>query len=451
MTDYIDVFNTYVMGSAQILTGFYFFTKFLQAKVRFSFYLIFSIVCLAMIKVIPSGSLMEFFVYVLLLIVSGIFVCHADWMASILYAALTVEIMQISFDIVDSLLTILYPFFSSFHQGAVGIVFSVLGNMALLLAALCYHMAYRYFCDYETENKRYVLMILTPVFMIFCIGEYISSTVYGNVIVTDENGLLYMEDAKHYQILAIRLLALASLFCVMAAYKKILQNFRLSMELSLLEQEEHSLNQYVEETRERYEKTKSFRHDIKNHMMIVKELLQNGKPQQALQYIGDLEDMTKELSFPYCTNNPVADILLGNKLGRAKRMGIDVHCSLALPVHCFVRDIDFGIILSNALDNAVCACKKMEGSADRYIQVTGRIQGDFLLLEIENSFRGNGLSGRGTGLSNIERVAKKYHGAMQVKTQGNVFTLSVLLIIPQHPERIPQQFGSYDAPDSRKS
>lgn len=43
-------------------------------------------------------------------------------------------------------------------------------------------------------------------------------------------------------------------------------------ELSLLEQEEHSLLQYVEAAKERYEKTKSFSHDIKNHITVVKNL-----------------------------------------------------------------------------------------------------------------------------------------------------------------------------------
>ena len=46
---------------------------------------------------------------------------------------------------------------------------------------------------------------------------------------------------------------------------------------------------------------------------------------------------------------------------------------------------------------------------------------------------------KGTGLSNIKAVAEKYSGAMSIETQGNVFVLQVLLIIPQHPESISQQ------------
>ena len=60
-------------------------------------------------------------------------------------------------------------------------------------------------------------------------------------------------------------------------------------------------------------------------------------------------------------------------------------------------------------------------------------------MEIENSFQGRGMLREGTGLSNIRAVAEKYHGAMSIKTQGTVFVLHVMLIIPQHSEDIPRQ------------
>ena len=55
-----------------------------------------------------------------------------------------------------------------------------------------------------------------------------------------------------------------------------MESFKLSRELSLLELEKHSLNQYVEEAKIRYEKTKSFRHDVKNHISIVKDWYRMG-------------------------------------------------------------------------------------------------------------------------------------------------------------------------------
>lgn len=445
MADYIDFFNKYVMGNVQMLAGFYFLTVFLKKKIRLIYYLLFAVFGIVIIRVIQTGSIAEFLAYFLLLTAGGIFVCHADREAAILYAALTVGIMQLSYGVVNSLLSMLYPLLFSFGQKIVGIAFMILGNAALLAAAFCCQIICRFFrcignfSYYETIKKQYVLMILTPILMIFLMGEYISSVVYGNTTVIGNSGITV--HTNHYRMLMIQLLGMASLLCIMFAYKKILENLRLSAELSLLEQEEHSLNQYVEEAKTRYEKNKSFRHDIKNHITVVKKLLQKGKAAQALDYIRDMERMTEELSFPCNTNNPVADILIGNKLGLARSMGIDVSCSLFLPYPCPVRDIDFGIILSNALDNAVCACRCMDNNAGKYIRVTGRMQGDFILLEVENSFQGKGTFRQGTGLSNVKSVTEKYNGAMSVDVQNTAFILSVLLIIPQHSESIPRQIG----------
>jgi len=67
------------------------------------------------------------------------------------------------------------------------------------------------------------------------------------------------------------------------------------------------------------------------------------------------------------------------------------------------------------------------------------MQGDFLMMETRNSFRGKGAFKKGTGLSNVKKAAEKYDGAMSIETQENVFILYVLLAIPQHPDDISQQ------------
>ena len=445
MTEHMELIYQWLTLSVQIFFGTYFFARFLRRKIKLCFYLPFSLCAAWVIYSVPGGTMAELAVFALLLAAAGIWAGRADWRPAVLYAVLVVEIMQLCYGIVNSLLSILYPFLSAFDQKAVGLVFMMAGEMtSLLLAGFCYGMVRRRFAEemysfhygiYSVLEKQYMLLVFIPILLILIMEEYIHSFIYG-MVVTDVSGTEFDLYTNHYQMLAMQLLGVASLFCILFAYKKLLQSFCLSTELSLLEQKEHSLNQYVEEAKSRYEKTKSFRHDIKNHIAVVKELLQSGKTEEAVHYIGDLEDIAEELLFPCSTNNPVVDILVGNKLGIAKSMGIDVCCSLLLPYPCGLRDIDLGIILSNALDNAIHACKTMEAGAERYIRISGRIQGDFLMMEVENSYQGKDGFQKGTGLSNIKRVAEKYNGAMSVKTQGKVFLLHVLLIIPQCQENI---------------
>lgn len=448
MTDYMDFFNRDVMGIVQVLTGLYFYSRLLRKKGKIYFYVLIATIWIAAMKALPSGRAMEFLVFVLLLVLSGTAVWRADLKTAVLYAALTVEVMQLSYGIVNNLLGILYPHMSSFDPYAVGAVFAIFGNIALLPAVICYRAICRYFSYYEMIEKRYVLTVLIPILMIFLMGEYINYVMVNDLNIMDgSEGAAYQ---NHYLMLAIQLFGMASLFCIMAAYKKLLQNFRLQTELSLLEQEEHSLHQYVEEAKANYEKTKAFRHDIRNHMTVMKELLSCGRSEDALRYITDMEGVTEELSYPCSTNNLVVDILMRNKLGLAKNMGIDANCQLVLPCPCPVRDIDLCVILSNALDNAIHACKKTDDDAERYICVTGHMQGDFMLLEIENSYDGKDVIRQGTGLSNIKTVAEKYQGTMSIQTRGTVFTLSVLLIIKQHSDDSSRQKTLFINTGSRK-
>ncbi len=455
MAEYLDFFNIYILGVMETFFQLYFLAKILKKKMWTPFYFLFAVGAVITNEFIPSGTIIGFVVFVLLISICGAFACHANFKDSILYATLTTEIMMLCSGIVNSLMSLQYPWLPAFFHEAGNIAVMLICEAASsLLSVFCYCIVYRYFsrddlypvdalCPADAPDTamgmQQMFLIFVPILMIFIMSNYINAIEYDFQfeILVDKGPAEHL--FSHGQMLSMYFLGLASLFCILFSYKKLQQNFRLSTELSLLEQQEHSLNQYVEEAKARYDRTKSFRHDIRNHIAVVKKLLQGGKLEEAVSYIEDMDDMAEKMSFPCSTNNPVVDILVGNKLGIAKSMGIDVDCSLLLPYPCSLRDIDICIVLSNALDNAIRAVKSLGTATEKYICVSGRLQGDFLMMEIENSFRGNGAFKKGTGLSNINAVAEKYGGAMSIETQENVFVLHVLLIIPQHSESSTQQ------------
>jgi len=455
MAEYLDFFNIYIMGVMETSFQLYFLAKNLKKKMWPPFYFLFAAGAVITNEFIPSGTIIGFVVFVLLISICGVFACHANFKASLLYAMLTTELMLLCSGIVSSLMSLPYPWLPAFFRETGNIAAMLLCEAAsFLLSGFCYYILYRYFswdelypvdalCPADapdtTMGMQQMFLIFVPILMIFIMSNYINAIEYDFQfeILADKGPAGHF--FSHGQMLAMYCLGLASLFCILFSYKKLQQIFRLSTEISLLEQQEHSLTQYVEEAKTRYDETKSFRHDIRNHIAVVKKLLQNGKLEEAITYMEDLDDMAEKMSFPCSTNNPVVDILVGNKLGIAKSMGIDVGCSLLLPYPCGIRDIDICIVLSNALDNAIRAVKSLDAGMEKYIRVSGRIQGDFLMMEIQNSFQGKGAFKKGTGLSNVKKVAERYGGAMSIETQENVFVLHVLLIIPQHPESSAQQ------------
>ena len=453
MAEYLDFFNIYIVGVIETSFQIYFLSKILKKRIGPPFYALFAAGVVIAGEFVPGGTIVGFVVFVLLIFICGAFVCHANFKDSILYATLTTEIMMLCSGIVSSLMSLPYPWLPAFFHEPGNIAAMLICEAAsFLLSGFCYYIVYRYFsmdalCPADapdtTMGMQQMFLIFVPILMIFIMSNYINAIEYDFQFEILEDKGPAGHFFSHGQMLAMYFLGLASLFCILFSYKKLQQSFRLGTEISLLEQQEHSLNQYVEEAKTRYDETKSFRHDIRNHIAVVKNLLQSGKLEEAVSYMEDMDDMAEKMSFPCSTNNPVVDILVGNKLGIAKSMGIDADCSLLLPYPCGIRDIDICIVLSNALDNAIHAVRGLDDSIEKYIRVSGRIQGDLLMIEIENSFPGKGVFKKGRGLSNIKKVVEKYDGAMNIETQENVFVLHVLLFIPQHPESSPQQMDEH--------
>ncbi len=437
MADYTDFFWTYVMVSLEMFAGFYFFMGFLQKKVKKIYGVLFAILGTIILAAFRLEGIFAVLVFIMLLMAAGKLICRENCILIALYAVVTIEILNLCFGLFNSLSYILFPIVYEKNHGSFGFVFAgVWSVFSMILAVLCYQAIRRYCICNETPGKKYVFMILMPVLLIFLASEYINEIVYGNTV-TIEKGVI-LSGVNPYQMLLIQTLGVASLFCIMFSYKKLAEGFRLNKEAALLEMQALYLSRYVEEAKLRYEKTKSFRHDIKNHIMVIRELLQDKKTEAALQYVEGMEEITADISFPVSTNNPVLDILLGNKLGIAKENGIEVQCSMLVPYPCGISDTDFCIILGNALDNAVSACNRICNGKQKYIHVTGKIQGDFLLIEIENSYIGGKSVRGGTGLTNIRTAVEKYHGAMEIRTEGEIFVLRILVL--NHSASIRKHF-----------
>lgn len=435
---FIDFVYSYMIGIIQDLIEYHFFVKFIDKKPKIAHYLLFAVIGNFIVTFIQGSILLKLILYIILLLGMGIFFYKANGIITALYAVITIEIMQICYGIFNSVSGILSPLLYPIYPDITGELFMISNNLlALLLSFFCYCIIYKYFSYFETEKNQYVLMILTPLFMMLLLNEYINQTVYGSTIIINRSGR--MLNVNNSQILVIQLFSIFSIFCIIYGYKKLAYSFKVSAALTSLEQERHYQNQYVSEAKSRYEKTQSFRHDVKNHLSIIHGLLEKGNISEAEKYLESMEILTNDLSLPYHTGNPVLDILIGNKLGLANKKGITVSCSLELFYPCHVTDIDFCIILSNALDNAIHACEMETKDQEKYIQISGRRQGDFFFIEIKNSYHGKKIYKMGTGLSNIKSICEKYNGAISISSQNGSFCLSVLLIISQHSESISQQ------------
>lgn len=438
MSIFIEFASVYVVGAIETLMQYYFFAKFIDMRAKKFHYLFFAGICSLTVALMPAGIVLKLLFQMILLAGMGIFLYKADCVITVLYTVITVEIMQICYGISNAVSGLLIPFISPGYLKLTGEFIMITSIfLALILSWSCYYLIYRYFTYSAEESNPSVHVILIPLFLIFLLSEFMNHTVYGNTII--RNRSINILNLNNLQVLVIQIFSISSLFCMLYVYKKLASGFKMSARVRSLEQERHYQNQYVLEAKSRYENTRAFRHDVKNHLSVVHGLLAKGEIAEAEKYLEDMETLTNELSFPCCTGNQILDILLGNKLGLAKAQGISILCSLELPHPCLISDMDFCIIFSNALDNAIHACEKVPENAEKYIHVSGRRQGALILFEIKNSYYGEQCYKMGTGLSNIKSVCEKYNGAVSISCADGNFCLSLLLIIPHHLESILHQ------------
>lgn len=345
-----------------------------------------------------------------------------------LAAGLAVCILQLSFGILDSAQTFLLligvggPLVYPAAVVAMGASF--------VLCAACYAAVPR-LLDLSAEARTAEILPL-PLLFFLAAELYVRQTAYTRLVYRSDPAFLRAQAGLHTALLCLQALGLAALFCTLYACRAVRCGFESEAALRSLHQAAAAQKSYLAEAAARDARTRAFRHDIQNHLTVLDGLLQNETPQAARAYLQKLGAVSAGLARPWHTGSPVADLLLGEKLGLAAAQGVTAEVSLALPSAWCVDELDLCIILANALDNALFACKQTEG--EKRIRITGKRQGGFYHISVGNTCLSGPLPPMGTGLCSIRAAAEKYHGSMLTEKAGGCFRLDVLLNISLPPK-----------------
>lgn len=210
------------------------------------------------------------------------------------------------------------------------------------------------------------------------------------------------------------------------------------------------MERHIEAYKEQYEQLVKIKHDIKNHGLCVKELLKNGKSEEALYYLEQFITGTEQTEYLVQTGSVFADALLNLKYRQAKRLGISITIQMTAPGEDKIAPVDLCCLLANALDNAIEACGRQREKEGLYgwIRAESKVRGEYWVLEISNSsmeqsfvYNGKFLSSKrghsyGVGLQNIKAVVERYEGVLEIQNEED-FTLNVMLPIPPESKEEP--------------
>lgn len=200
-----------------------------------------------------------------------------------------------------------------------------------------------------------------------------------------------------------------------------------------------ALRQDHELLQKKLELGRSYRHDQRHHMLALSALLQEGKTDAALAYVADWQgQLTRIESRSWC-KNPSVNAVLSAYMAQAEEAGCAVEAEVALPGALNVEELDLCVVLANALENAIHACRELP-EGERRVKLELAMTDHRLALHMENAcaraveIGADGLPagecrpGHGQGLKSVAAVAKKYHGILQCDYQDGVFCLWVVLL-----------------------
>ncbi len=191
-----------------------------------------------------------------------------------------------------------------------------------------------------------------------------------------------------------------------------------------------------------YAEIRRTRHDMKNHLTGLFEMIKQGHNKEACEYIERLlkdgiNVNEEEISR---SGNIIIDSLINHKYKIAKENGIKFDATVFVPAKLEFRSDHLVIILGNLLENALEACYKVAKGL-RYINVEVSYEKGILHICIKNSCiseKRRGSDGayfttkedkenHGIGLSSVRKAVKYYDGEVKIKDNIEDFTVVAIL------------------------
>ncbi len=188
------------------------------------------------------------------------------------------------------------------------------------------------------------------------------------------------------------------------------------------------------------ENLRKFRHDYRNHMIVINALLENGSTEKARDYINAMNSGISDTIKKISTGNFIADAIINNKAVVAAQSGNSISFSGHFPSEG-IANVDVCTILANALDNALEAVSKLDSGQTIYVEAI--IKNNSFILNISNPVKENVRIGKnntlkttkrnssehGIGIKNIQRVVKNYNGTLTLSCENLIFELGVILTL----------------------
>ena len=249
----------------------------------------------------------------------------------------------------------------------------------------------------------------------------------------------YIPNNTHinYIVLVLSGLLIFSNISIITIINSIVRDKQLKIENQKIKEKIDIQYNYYLSLKKEQEKIDKFRHDMKNHLICIKNL---AKTEESEKYIEKINFEINQNTVDFNTGSPILDIIFYEKSLICIDKKIEYQFDVDYSKCEFIDVIDTCSIFSNLLDNAIEACDKIT-QGKRFISIKGNKINNFFVIKCENSkindilYEGKNIATdkenkdlHGIGLKSIRDSFEKYDGVINIEISDEKFTLSGFLI-----------------------
>jgi len=223
-------------------------------------------------------------------------------------------------------------------------------------------------------------------------------------------------------------------------YCQMQRDAEINKQYQLLQQHLVSEKEQIHLLDEQQQEVRRLAHDVKNSLLPVVNALNQEDPAMAKELLVQILDGFAQSPSRIETGYSLIDAILSQKQKQSQDRQIRLNVVHHLHDIQRISDIDLSVILGNALDNAIEATAQTEDINRRVISLSLQSEKGLLSIKLKNPISGQLITrngqylstksdhkNHGLGLSSIRILVEKYQGLMQIDTEENTFSLTILL------------------------
>lgn len=327
-------------------------------------------------------------------------------------------------------------------------VINVYAAIVILSFHMCYYLPYP---PYAVTLLRFILFVIVillfrrrlrplywqavarwKVFILLVVGLLINYIYY----------FMFSRDIKdtmtvqYVPLLLLIILEISAYICIFYSLKTSLAEYALKEDNIKIQAREELLQTELSSYDEFINFTRHYRHDLRHHNAVIREMLSVGDLIGALTYLNEFDNSIVETALKQYCNNPVANAIFRLYENRTKVDRIDYVVNANISEALTLTAPEMGGLLSNLLENAWASCQRCV-ETERYITISADTTQTQFFLEIKNSVKNEvcfkeGLpvstkQGGGTGSKSIMRIVSEHNGMCRFKQEKNEFVVQIVL------------------------